>query len=80
MLIAKWASHDLRRTVATQMASLELPLDTIAIVIGQKAGSAGTQTLVKHYIHEEFLDRKRTALEAWDRRLRASLARAGCCK
>jgi site-specific recombinase XerD len=71
MPIAKWASHDLRRTVATQMARLELPLDTIAIVIGQKAGAAGTQTLVKHYIHEEFLERKRTALEAWDRRLRA---------
>ena len=79
MPIEKWATHDLRRTVATQMAKLELPLDTIAIVIGQKAGSAaaGTQTLVTHYIHEEFLDRKRTALKAWDRRLRALLAGAG---
>ena len=30
MPIAEWASHDLRRTVATEMAKLELPLDTIA--------------------------------------------------
>jgi integrase len=79
MPIGTWASRDLRRTVATQMARLELPLETIAIVLGQKAGSAaaGTQTLVEHYIHEEFLDRKRAALQVWDGRLRAFL---GCCQ
>ena len=35
MPIADWASHDLRRTVATEMAKLELPLDTIATVLGR---------------------------------------------
>jgi integrase len=73
MSIEKWASHDLRRTVATEMAKLELPLETIAVVLGQKAGSAGTGTLVKHYLHDPFLGRKIRALEAWDGRLRAIL-------
>jgi integrase len=56
--VAKFASHDLRRTVATEMAKLDLPLDLIATVLGQKAGGAGTQTLIKHYIVGQFLDRK----------------------
>lgn len=73
MPIAAWATHDLRRTVATQMAKLELPLDTIATVLGQKAGGGAAGTLIKHYIHDPFIGRKRGALEAWDRRLRAIL-------
>jgi integrase len=75
MPIETWTSHDLRRTVATEMAKLDLPLDLIATVLGQKAGSAtaGTGTLVKHYIHDPFIGRKIRALEAWDGRLRAIL-------
>ena len=75
MPIAEWASHDLRRTVATEMAKLELPLDLIAAVLGQKA-TTGTQVLLKHYIHDPLLEPKTRALAAWDRRLREILGAA----
>jgi integrase len=72
--IAHFSSHDLRRTTATGMAKLGLPLDLIAIVLGHEAGGASeTRTLRKHYVHDQFVDRKTSALAAWDRRLRAIL-------
>ena len=72
MPIAEFRSHDLRRTVATEMAKLGLPLETVALTLGHQA-KAGERTLQKHYVHDEFVDRKATALAAWDRRLRAIL-------
>jgi integrase len=74
MPIAFFTSHDLRRTVATEMAKLELPLDLIAAVLGQEAGGGETRILRKHYTHNQFVDRKIAALAAWDRRLRSILA------
>ena len=72
--IAHFSSHDLRRTVATEMAKLGLPLDLIATVLGHEAGGGSeTRTLRKHYVHDDFVDRKATALAKWDRRLRAVL-------
>jgi integrase len=73
MPIAEWASHDLRRTAASEMAKLELPFEIIATVLGQTAGAAGTGTLTRHYIHGAFIDLKIRALEAWDRRLQEIL-------
>jgi integrase len=77
--IAEFQSHDLRRTVATEMAKLGLPLDLVATVLGQKAGAdvSGTRVLRKHYIHDPFIDRKTQALAKWDRRLRHILAGEG---
>ena len=72
--IAEFRSHDLRRTVATEMAKLGLPLDLVATVLGQEAGGGETRILRKHYIHDQFVDRKADALAQWDRRLRAILA------
>jgi integrase len=72
--VAEFSSHDLRRTVATEMAKLGLPLDLVATVLGQKAGEPETRVLRKHYIHDPFIDRKTTALSQWDRRLRSILA------
>jgi integrase len=72
--IPNWRSHDLRRTVATEMAKLELPLDLVATVLGQKAGEPETRVLRKHYIHNQFVDRKTHALKMWDQRLRSILA------
>ena len=72
--IAHFSSHDLRRTTATGMAKLGLPLDLIATVLGHEAGGGSeTRTLRKHYVHDDFVDRKAAALAAWDRRLRAIL-------
>jgi integrase len=73
--ISHFASHDLRRTAATEMAKLGLPLDLVATVLGHEAGGGSeTRTLRKHYIHDSFVDRKAHALATWDRQLRAILA------
>ena len=72
--IPSWSSHDLRRTVATEMAKLGLPLDLVATVLGQEAGGGETRVLRKHYIHNQFVDRKRHALAQWDRRLKSILS------
>jgi integrase len=77
MPVAPFTSHDLRRTVATEMAKLGLPLDLVATVLGQEAGGAETRVLRKHYIHNQFIYRKMRALTAWDRRLRSILAGEG---
>jgi integrase len=72
--IARFSTHDLRRTAATMMVSqLSLPLELVAAVVGHTSGSSQTQTLVRHYIHDDFVDRKATALAQWDRRLRTIL-------
>jgi hypothetical protein len=69
--IEKFGTHDLRRTVATQMAEgLGISLEAIARVIGHAAGGAATRTLVAHYVSAEFIEQKTTALLAWDARLR----------
>jgi integrase len=74
--VAHFTSHDLRRTVASQMASMGIPLETIALTVGHATGEKATRTLVRHYVFDEMLDRKRRALEAWDQRLRSILAGA----
>ena len=76
MPIAEFRSHDLRRTVATEMVKLGLPLETVALTLGHQA-KASERTLQKHYVHDEFVDRKATALAAWDRRLRTILTGEG---
>jgi integrase len=72
--VAEFSSHDLRRTVATEMAKLGLPLELIATVLGQKAGEPETRVLRKHYVHDQFVDRKAAALGQWDQKLRSILA------
>ena len=72
--IDKFTTHDLRRTAATMMTKLGLPLELVATIVGHTAGGAQTSTLVRHYVHDEFLDRKAAGLAQWDRRLRAILA------
>ena len=73
--IAKFSTHDLRRTVATMMTSqLSLSLELVAAVVGHTTGGAQTQTLVRHYVHDDFVDRKAIGLAQWDRRLRQILA------
>lgn len=73
--IAKFGTHDLRRTVATEMAeALSISLETIARVIGHTAGGASTRTLVTHYVTANFIAQKTHALLAWDSRLRAIVA------
>jgi integrase len=69
--VPHFASHDLRRTAVTHMAKLGLSLDIVAAVIGHEPGGKDVRVLVKHYLHDEFIERKTHALKTWDERLRA---------
>jgi integrase len=72
--IARFATHDLRRSAATMMVKLGLSLDLVAMIVGHTAGGAQTSTLVRHYLPDEFLDRKVAGLAQWDLKLRSILA------
>jgi integrase len=69
--IAHFTTHDLRRTFATSLDRMGIGLELIAAIVGHdSASSRETQTLVRHYLRTDKLQRKRAALEAWDQRLR----------
>jgi integrase len=74
--VAHFTAHDLRRTVASEMAAMDIPFETIAMTVGHTTGEKATRTLVRHYVHNDMVARKKYALEAWDQRLRAILAGA----
>jgi integrase len=67
--INKFNTHDLRRTVASLMTEMGLPLDIVAAVIGHEAGGKNTRTLVRHYVRTDLIERKLHALRLWDERL-----------
>jgi integrase len=69
MPLAAFTTHDLRRSTATLMVELGVPLDVVAAIIGHEAGSRDTRTLVRHYVRTDLIERKRAALEVWDRHL-----------
>jgi integrase len=71
--VAHFTSHDLRRTVATGLVDLGFPMEVVAAVLGHEAGSKDVRTLIRHYVRSDLVDRKRLALEAWDRCLRQIL-------
>ena len=72
--ISKFTTHDLRRTVATMLAEMGIALDLVAAVVGHEAGGRETRTLVRHYVRTDLVERKKTVLEAWHRRLREIIA------
>jgi integrase len=67
---AHFTSHDLRRTMVSEMDEMGIPLDTIAAAIGHQRGSKRTRTLIKHYSRAVLDERVEAALMAWDQRLR----------
>lgn len=66
-----FVSHDLRRTVATQLVELGISFELVAAILGHEVGSANTRVLTRHYVRTDLVERKRVALEAWDARLLA---------
>lgn len=72
--IDKFTTHDLRRTVATMLVDMGLPLEVVAAVIGHEAGGKETRTLVRHYIRTDQVERKVQVLRTWDERLQAIVA------
>lgn len=61
--IAPWRLHDLRRTTASGMAKLGIPLPTIEKVLNHVSGSFGG--IVGVYQRHDFKAEKAAALEAW---------------
>ncbi|WP_303810166.1 site-specific integrase [Sandarakinorhabdus limnophila] len=61
--IKPWRLHDLRRTCATGLASLRIPVRVTEAVLNHVSGTAGG--IVSVYQRHDYADEKREALEAW---------------
>lgn len=63
--IPAWTFHDLRRTAATGMARLGIPVRVTEAVLNHVSGSAAG--IVSVYQRHDYADEKRAALDAWAR-------------
>jgi integrase len=63
--ILHWTFHDLRRTAATGMARLGIPVRITEAVLNHVSGTGGG--IVAVYQLHDYADEKRTALDAWAR-------------
>lgn len=63
--IPHWTFHDLRRTAATGMARLGIPVRVTKAVLNHASGTGGG--IVGVYQRHDYADEKRAALEAWAR-------------
>ena len=61
--IPRWTFHDLRRTAATGMARLGIPVRVTEAVLNHVSGTGGG--IVGVYQRHDYADEKRRALEAW---------------
>ncbi|KGJ04990.1 Site-specific recombinase XerD [Paracoccus halophilus] len=65
--IPRWTFHDLRRTAATGMARLGIPVRVTEAVLNHVSGTGGG--IVGVYQRHDYADEKRAALEAWASRV-----------
>lgn len=63
--IPHWSFHDLRRTAATGMARLGIPVRVTEAVMNHVSGTGGG--IVAVYQRHDYADEKRQALDAWAR-------------
>ncbi|WBU53514.1 site-specific integrase [Paracoccus sp. SCSIO 75233] len=63
--IPRWTFHDLRRTCATGMARLGIPVRVTEAVLNHISGTGGG--IVAVYQRHDYADEKRAALDAWAR-------------
>lgn len=63
--IPHWTFHDLRRTAATGMARLGIPVRVTEAVLNHVSGTAGG--IVSVYQRHDYADEKQRALKAWSR-------------
>ncbi|WP_084863712.1 tyrosine-type recombinase/integrase [Salibaculum halophilum] len=63
--IPHWTFHDLRRTCATGMARLGIPVRVTEAVLNHVSGTGGG--IVAVYQRHDYADEKRAALDAWAR-------------
>ena len=65
--IPHWTLHDIRRTVATELAGLKFPPHVVEAVLNHKSGTIkGVAAIYNRY---DYRSEKRAALDAWARRL-----------
>jgi integrase len=68
VFIPDWRLHDLRRTGATNLQALGIPVEVTEAILNHISGTrAGVAGIYNRYKYEP---EKRSALEAWDQRLR----------
>ena len=67
--IPHWTFHDLRRTLATGLARMGVPLRVTEAVLNHVSGSAAG--IVSVYQRHDFAPEKAQAIEAWGRRVMA---------
>jgi integrase len=65
--ITGWRLHDLRRSVATYMVGLAIPLETVGKVLNHAPAGVTAKTYVRHSYAPEM----RRALETWARKLQS---------
>ncbi len=63
--VTGWTFHDIRRTVASGMATQLISND----MIGRVLNHAKTDVTTRHYNKHEYLEENRAALEAWAKHL-----------
>jgi hypothetical protein len=65
--IPEWRLHDIRRTGATNLQALSIPVEVTEAVLNHISGTrAGVAGIYNRYKYEP---EKRAALDAWDQRL-----------
>jgi integrase len=67
--IPHWTFHDLRRTAATGMARLGVPVRVTEAVLNHVSGTGGG--IVAVYQRHDFAEEKRDALERWGQKVTA---------
>lgn len=71
--VPEWRLHDLRRTGATNLQALGIPIEVTEAVLNHISGTrAGVAGIYNRYKYEP---EKRLALEAWDNRLSELVAK-----
>jgi integrase len=71
--VLNWRLHDIRRTGATHLQSLRVPVEVTESVLNHISGTrAGVAGIYNRYKYD---DEKRTALDAWDAKLQTILAK-----
>jgi integrase len=66
--IQDWRLHDLRRTMASSLARLNVPVHVLSKLLNHSPSS--TQGVTAIYNRHGYLDEKRNALDIWDKHLR----------